>query len=372
MTRVWFNRTFSNVRAVLELIRQGDAAGEFWLICTHPEPSFPGFKAAHAWALEPADLKGLDYLEFCLDLCRHHRIDALWPGQEAPLLAEHAAQFAEIGVQVLAVAKPQTLALIQDKARFAELGSRLPIPTPDTIPFRTLAEFDAAYERLRCVHEALCIKPAQGVYGSGFRLIREGEHGLDGLLQGGSHSIQLDCLRRLLTQGTPTQTWLLMEYLPGPEYSLDAVADGERLVALIQREKREGIYGQQLVARPELTKATAELVVRFGLKGLFNIQFRAGRGGLRLLEINPRFSGGIGYAAAAGLNLPYLALRGWIQGFETPETPQIAPPARVLEVLRYERDEGEMPSPLGAALRGDTVCTAVSPERCTETSSRYP
>jgi hypothetical protein len=29
MARVWFNKTYSNVRVVLELIRQGDAAGEF-------------------------------------------------------------------------------------------------------------------------------------------------------------------------------------------------------------------------------------------------------------------------------------------------------------------------------------------------------
>ncbi|QIK38735.1 hypothetical protein GWK36_12940 [Caldichromatium japonicum] len=184
-------------------------------------------------------------------------------------MAEYAMQFTEIGIRVLSVAAPQILALLQDKARFAELGSRLPVPTPETIPFRTLAEFDAAYERLRFVYDALCIKPAQGVYGAGFRLVREGEDGLDGLLQGGSHSIQLDCLRRLLAQGMPAQTWLLMEYLPGPEYSLDAVADGNRLVALIQREKREDLYGQRLVARPELTDAAAELVARFGLMGLF-------------------------------------------------------------------------------------------------------
>ncbi|QIK38736.1 hypothetical protein GWK36_12945 [Caldichromatium japonicum] len=63
MICVWFNRTFSNVRAVFELIRQGDSAGEFRLICTHPEPSFPGLVAAHEWALEPGGLKGLDYLE---------------------------------------------------------------------------------------------------------------------------------------------------------------------------------------------------------------------------------------------------------------------------------------------------------------------
>ena len=47
----------------------------------------------------------------------------------------------------------------------------------------------------------------------------------------------------------------------------------------------------------------------------FNVQFREGRGGLRLLEVNPRFSGGIGMSCANGVNLPYLAVRGAIHGF---------------------------------------------------------
>ncbi|WP_246237570.1 ATP-grasp domain-containing protein [Caldichromatium japonicum] len=68
------------------------------------------------------------------------------------------------------------------------------------------------------------------------------------------------------------------------------------------------------------------------------------------MEINPRFSGGIGYAAAAELNLPYLALRGWVQGFESPEIPQTASPARALEVACYERYEDDALGHLAGAV----------------------
>jgi len=344
LTRVWFNQTFSNVRAVLDLIRQGDADAEFCLICTHPDPGFPGFLAADEHALEPPRLSGADYVEFCLEFCRTHRIEALWPGKEATLLVEQRARFAAIGVQVLAVATPQVLGLLYDKARFALEASRFHIPTPATIAFRTADEFESAYERLRSIHEVLCLKPAKGVNGEGFRVIREEHAGLDGLVRDGLYSIRLGCLRQLLVQHPPEQTWLLMEYLAGDEYSLDAVGDGQRLIALTQRCKRAGgAYGQRIVARPELTQAVSELTGHFGLSGLFNVQFREGSHGPRLLEVNPRFSGGIGYTGPTGLNLPYLALRGLIRGFnaqDSRDAPRLAPEMRVLELTQYQHHGG--------------------------------
>lgn len=344
MTRVWFNRTLSNVRAVLDLIRRGDATGEFHLICTHPEPSFPGFALAHEHALEPAGLSGADYVDFCLDFCRERHIDALWPGKEARLLAEQHARFAAAGVRLLSVAAPGSLERLHDKARFAAEAREFHIPTPETIPFCTAAEFESAYERLRFTHDVLCIKPARGLNGAGFRVIQEGHAGLDGLVRDGLYTIQLGCLRQLLARTPPDETWLLMDYLAGDEYSLDAVGDGRRLIALTQRRKASGgAYGQRIVARPELTQSVVELTERFGLTGLFNVQFREGRQGPRLLEVNPRFAGGIGYTGATGLNLPYLALRGLIQGFsdqDYQDAPRLAPDMTVLEVAHYARHEG--------------------------------
>ena len=344
MTRVWFNRTFSNVRAVLDLIRRGDAAGEFHLVCTHPEPSFPGFALAHEYALEPAGLSGADYVDFCLEFCRERRIDALWPGKEARLLAERRECFAAIGVRLLSVAAPESLECLHDKARFAREASQFHLPTPETIPFRTTAEFESAYERLRFTHDVLCIKPAKGVNGAGFRVIQEGHAGLEGLLRDGVYSIQLGCLRQLLARTPPDADWLLMEYLDGAEYSLDAVGDGRQLIALTQRCKASGgAYGQRIVARPDLTQAVAELTAHFGLTGLFNVQFREGRHGPRLLEVNPRFAGGIGYTGVTGLNLPYLALHGLIRGFSDQAgqgVPRLAPEMTVLEVAHYTGHPG--------------------------------
>ena len=339
MTRVWFNKTFSNVRAVFDLIRQGDEAGEFHLVCTHTKPEFPGLPAAHEAALEPPGLVGIEYLEFCLAFCRERRIDCLWPGKEARLLVEHQDRFAEQGVRVLAPASAADLAVLLDKARFYARTRGFPVPPPDALEIRSAAEFETAYARLRQVHDVLCIKPAYGVNGAGFRMIDEQRSGLEILLQNALYAIPLDALRHLLAEAGDFEPLLLMEFLGGTEYSVDCVGDGQRLVAHVQRQKSgTGSYGQRIVGSPELEQAVAGMTEAFGLRGLFNAQFREGRDGFRLLEINPRFSGGIGNTALAGVNLPYLALRGLVHGF--PDAPQHgAVDLRVLEVSRFYRFE---------------------------------
>ncbi len=340
MTRIWFNRTFSNVRALFDLIRQGDGSGEFHLVCSHTQSGFPGLLSAHETALEPTGLTGLDYVDFCLDFCRERRIDCFWPGKEARLLAAHRERFAAQGVELFAAAAPEMLEILFDKARFYVEARRFSIPPPDSIEFSTPDAFETAYARLRMAHEVLCVKPADGVNGAGFRVIEEQRTGLEILLQGALYSIHLDGLRQLLREAETFRPLLLMEFLGGSEYSLDCVGDGRRLVAVTQRKKaKAGGYGQEIVEIHALTDAVSEMTAAFGLRGLFNVQFREGQNGFRLLEINPRFAGGIGYTGAAGLNLPYLALHGLIHGFPDRQFPLVAASAQVLEVPQFHRIE---------------------------------
>lgn len=340
MTRVWFNKTFSNVRAVFDLVRAADSAGEFRLICTHTKPEFPGFLSAHEWAVEPPNLGGSAYLAHCLDFCRERRIDLFIPGKEANPLAHHAADFAAVGTRLCTPAAPDALADILDKARFYRLAERFSVPPPAFREVASLAEFDTAYAELREQHDELCIKPIDGVNGAGFRVIDERHGGLEVLLHGTLYTIDLASLRGMLATAGRFKPLLLMEFLAGSEYSIDCVGNGSGLVAAVQRRKpAAGHYGQRIVDEPELTGAVAELAEAFQLRGLFNVQFRRGRGGFRVLEINPRFSGGIGVTGESGVNLPYLALRGLRDGFANLTVPHVRAHARILEQPSFLRIE---------------------------------
>jgi hypothetical protein len=314
MVRVWFNKTFSSVGAAIRLIREADAAGDYEIVCSSTNAHAPAFLTAHASAVEPSGLAGQDYLAWCLDFCLTREIGIFIPGKEAGLISAERARFEAQGTRVLCAASQETLALLHDKARFYQ---SVDCGTPPAA-FRsveTAAEFEAAYRDLRQDHPKLCIKPSESVYGLGFAIIDEERSSAQLLIQGVQYHIGLEDLRRGLTTMEKFRTMLLMEYLGGPEFSVDCVGDNGRLVCAVPRQKSAG-QGQTIVLRDDILESTRRLTAAYGLSGVFNVQFREGRSGLGLLEINPRMSGGIAMACLAGPNLPYLALAGFDRGFE--------------------------------------------------------
>ena len=333
--RIWFNKTFSSVHSALLLIREADEEGDYRLICTSTNPHAPVFLVADEHAVEPAGLKGEAYLDWCLEFCRHQDIHIFVPGKEASLVSAAADRFAAQGTRVLMAASQEVLHLLHDKAAFYEAVADDPVPPAAFRRFTNLDEFDAAWAALKPDHRKLCVKPSTSVYGLGFSVVDEKRSSAQLLLEGVEYHIGLTDLRRGLEELGSVRSMLLMEYLDGHEYSVDCVADQGRLVCAIQRKKPLlAGRGQIIDDLPVIHGASLRLVERFGLNGFINVQFREGQNGLRLLEINPRMSGGIAMACLAGPNLPWLAIRGFDLGFDGLRVPPIRAGLRVGEMPR--------------------------------------
>ena len=334
--RVWFNKGFSSLHTALRLLRQGavQAGQDGVVLCAsgaHPQ-SLVALAADRYW-LEPAGLATADYVEWCLDTCRQQAIDVLVPGKAVQALVAQSACFAAQGTRILAAGDAATLALLDDKARFYAAVDCPPAPAPESITVHTLEEFDAAYAALAERHAEVCTKPAVGVYGIGFRRIRTDVSAMDVLLRGMDYQIDLPTLRFMLGQVPRWAPMLVMEYLPGAEYSVDCLADAGVLRCAVARRKGTAPgQGQCIDMRADLQDACARTVAQFGLNGYLNIQFRDGAHGPGLLEVNARMSGGIGMACLAGPNLPWLGLQGFVHGYEGLDTGPIANGLRVGEL----------------------------------------
>ncbi len=331
--RVWYNRTFSSVYAAIRLIRAADSAGRFTIIHSNANRHTPAARLAHEFHGEPTGLEPAAYVDWCLEFCRKQRIDIFVPGREATLLSAHHDRFLDAGTRVLSAATPQKLQLIHDKAGFYAETQLPQAPVAEFRRFENLAGFDAAWAELRPRHAKLCIKPSRGIYGIGFAIVDEERSAAALLLGGVEYHIGYQDLRRGLGEMGDFRTMLLMEFLEGHEYSVDCVGDQGRLVTAVARRKLpQAGSGQLIDMRPEIIEATAKLAADYGLNGIFNVQFREAAGKPRLLEINPRMSGGIGMACAAGPNLPWIALKGFADGFDTVEVPGVANGMRVAEI----------------------------------------
>ena len=329
--RIWFNKTFSTIGAVFRNLRQSVPAGEVTLICTHTHTTAAAFLAADESYLEPAELTGLAYLEWCVDFCHQHNIQLFWPGKEAALISQHHVLFQAIGVQVLSVADYDTLTLLHDKADFyADLSPDV-AQTMDFIAVTDRDSFDNAVAELSAKHERLCVKPAVSVFGLGFRVLDTQRDSITQLLKGVEYQIPLQELRQGMNNTPQFATLLVMEHLGGHEWSVDCAGRHGELLCAVQRKKSLlAGHGQTIDNHAEIQGMVTRLTAHYRLNGLFNIQFKEGVHGPRLLEINPRPSGGFGMACLSGANLAHIALQS-IKS-ETVQQPVIRYGLKVTEI----------------------------------------
>jgi predicted ATP-grasp superfamily ATP-dependent carboligase len=308
--RIWFNKTFSTIAAVLNAIRQFEHTDDVTLICTQTHNTATAFLAADEHYLEPSDLVGQDYLTWCVDFCQQQRIRLFWPGKEAALISANHAIFNAIGVQVMSVADNATLNLLHNKADFYRDVSPDVAKIMDFRVVNTRDEFDTALEILSLKHRKLCIKPAVSVYGLGFKVLDTQRDSITQVLKGVEYHIPLQELRQGMVNTPVFDTLLVMEHLAGHEWSVDCVGRHGELICAVQRKKSLiAGHGQIIDNHADIQDTVIRLAKHYKLNGLFNIQFREGAYGVRLLEINPRPSGGFGMACLAGANLAGMALQ---------------------------------------------------------------
>jgi carbamoylphosphate synthase large subunit len=333
--RVWFNRSFSSVHTAIDLIRQADTDQRFTIIHSNPNPKSPVARVAHAFHLEPTGLATPDYIDWCLAFCREHGVGIFVPGREATAIAGVHARFEAIGTRVASAASETALHLIHDKARFYTETDLPAAPVAEFRQFEDAAGFEAAWDLLRRRHAKLCVKPSHSIYGLGFAVLDEERNSAELLMAGAEYHVSLADFRAGLARLGGFRSMLLMEYLDGREYSVDCVGDEGRLVtAVVRRKSSQAGAGQRIDQRADILDATAQLCASHGLSGIFNVQFREAGGRPRLLEINPRMSGGIGMACVAGPNLPYIALRGFADGFAGLDIAPVRNGIRVAELAR--------------------------------------
>ncbi len=320
---VWYNKNFSPTTHSLQALLP-----HAMVLASHTSTDSPMLYGNWQHFLEPAGLVGAAYLEYALKICAEKHVNLFVPGKEAALCITHSSRFAEIGTKVLQVANKATLDHLEDKAAFSAAFPTGVARVAETIVVHSWLELEAAAAQLHKAGHLVCIKPAVGIYGYGFRLLTKQEN-LTDFLRGDTHRMSYAQAEHIFANAKKFPPMLVMELLQGAEYSVDCLAFRGDLVGAVVRQKVGGLGNVQVVCgslgQSELHRICAELTKHYDLNGIYNIQFKEDKQGLPcVLEINARPSGGLRFSMMTGFSFAPEMLKLEL-GLVSPK--EIMPPA---------------------------------------------
>lgn len=298
------------------------------MLGSHQIPSTPFLQACDAVIDEPPG-EGDEFVEQALAACRRHGIDVFVPGRNMLDVAARVGEFEAAGVRVMCSPAASARIFTTKSGQYAAMAAR-GLPVPHTRTVTTFAEFEAARDELSAGGCMVCVKPDVDHGGQGFRIIDGDAERLTALFEPPSVRVSPATMERILGRAGSFPALVVGEFLDGPEFSVDVlsrpasgtspapgtspvpgpgpVAMPGSVLAAVPRGKDGLPWTRNLRADAAVTELATRVVEEFGLAYLNNVQVRYRAATPVLLEVNTRAASGTYQSAAAGLNLPWLAL----------------------------------------------------------------
>lgn len=303
---IWLTEGLSSQRDLLRNIRlfAQTLQVDLTVFASHRQPRYEILSEADFSLTEPADDN--DRLVFILSVTEKYGIQTIHAGRDTPWFETHRNTITASGTRLTTgVVSLSDYAVADDKVRFAAAMESHGLPVVPSVHITSAVQLRDALTHSPFPGLPLCVKPVQGIYGTGFWQFDDNTSPM-AMFRNPERRITTPEQYLSAYESTgkcPPQ--VLMPYLPGPEYSVDILAArGEVLAAVARRKEGSLQYLEHEGAAFELACACARLM---NADGLVNVQTRHDHHGKPLLlEINMRPSGGIGYTALSGVNLPGL------------------------------------------------------------------
>jgi carbamoyl-phosphate synthase large subunit len=227
-----------------------------------------------------------DFAEAVLDRCLALDASIIIPTVDAELkpLAAVRDSFAVAGIEIL-LAPQEALCLTLDKLALAW-------HCQDVVRVPRTERFDAEVDPASWTYPVI-VKPRAG---------------------SGSRDVSLVRSAAALATMTRSADFIVQEYLPGQEYSIDVLADSDgHVISSVPRVREKVDSGVSVAGRtvhdPELEAFGTAVSEAVGLTYIANVQCRRnGDGQPALLEVNPRAPGTLPLTVASGVDMPRLAL----------------------------------------------------------------
>ena len=258
-----------------------------------------------------------NFIQQIMTICKKEKVDGIIPlvTNELFVFAKNKKKLMDNGILV-SVSDFDKLQIANNKHLLFEFCKKIDVPTPDFRLVKSLSEFKTAAHELGYPKQKICFKPPISNGLRGFRIINDSTDRMDNLMNEKPNNvfISFNEFIQIASESNYFPELLLMEYLPGDEYSIDALGDGTKCHGVIPRTREKIKMGISFVGTTyldkDLIRHSKTIIENLGLTGNIGFQFkRDAKGVAKIIESNPRVQGTIVLCTAAGYNMVYNAVK---------------------------------------------------------------
>ncbi len=304
--KIWLMEGLSSQRDIIQGIKSFAQKNKFGIsvYASHRNERNEILSVADHSLIEPEARQ--ERLPFIKEIIQQHGIHHIHTGRNSQWFEEHRTAIESAGVTVTTGATgADWLILADEKVNFAQFMAQNGLPVVPSWRVNTLSELKAHLAAPPFSGSQVCVKPVTGIYGMGFWRF---DDSASPMAVFNHPENRLVTPQQYIAAASATETFkplVLMPYLPGPEYSVDILADKGEILAAVGRRKEGAI--QYLVNEGRAFELACACARVMKADGLINVQTRNDvHGNPVLLETNMRPSGGVGYTLHSGVNLPGL------------------------------------------------------------------
>lgn len=322
---VYFNQWFSSIAPVIADIKQ-KMGNSVKIIASSKNPEHAYKDVVDEFIVEDweegetSENTERNYISFCLNICKQYNVDYFFVKKNAKLVAKNSSSFSKLGVKLVlndysVIDKTESKGNVY-RTLEKELKDSYNYLIPEYYQYGTDKNCELDYAKLkdiihRCESENWCLKLDNDEGGASFRKIKNLPVTIDSLKRFRVNEVTIKEVYSLINSiGTDSLKKLLfMEMLDEPEISVDCYNSKYGFISIC-REKLPNSRVQRIYFNQEMTCICENIGKIYGFNYPFNVQFRVKQGGnrenirdLRLLEINPRMSGGTYYSTLYNMNI---------------------------------------------------------------------
>ena len=257
------------------------------------------------------------YCNIVLDICKREKVDIYFPtiSAEVSAVSSRRAEFEQIGTK-LSISDPKAIEIANNKLKAYEFLQAKGIPVPKFYAVRSVQDYIVGCEILGYPSNPVCLKIVDNSGSRGVRIIdaKRDRYQIFAHEKPNSFFTSYEDMLSILQSAEKLDEMMLVEYMPGNEYTVDLLADHGKVLYMAGRENIVSLMSiaqESIVTKIDSAYETSERVVEaLGLDGNIGFDFMKNTDGVPvLMDINPRITATVSVIAASGLNLPYLRIK---------------------------------------------------------------